>query len=133
MITLNLQMFAKSASQAKEYRKRKAKLKYELEAELKPKEEEEKKPEPPKKPSKGEVVSAVNLHDEYQIFIYENGKEKAYTDNNGRPVYRTGADISKKMVYNRNRDGWESKSQIEAKRKGEISKLRKYIIRKRVR
>lgn len=114
MITLNLQMFAKSASQAKEYRKRKAKLKYELEAELKPK-EEEKKPEPPKKPTGGEVVTKVDPREQYVVYKKD--------ENTGKwvPVaVRTGAQILDKMTYNPNRDGWINKTQG-----------RKYIVRKK--
>lgn len=132
MIMLNLQLFAKSAAYQRQRRKAKAYASgKEIEKEIK--KEAEKNPAPKKKPAKGEAVSAVNLHDEYQVFVYENDKERPYTDNNGNYVYRTGDQIAKRMVYNRNRDGWESKSQIEAKRKGQINKVRKYIIRKRVR
>ena len=132
MIMLNLQLFAKSAAYQRQRRKAKAYASgKEIEKEIK--KEAEKNPAPKKKPAKGEAVSAVNLHDEYQVFVYENDKERPYTDNNGNYVYRTGDQIAKRMVYNRNRDGWESKSQIEAKQKGQINKVRKYIIRKRVR
>lgn len=127
---LNLQLFAKSASQAREYRMAKAKLKYQQEA--KSGKSEEKKPAE-RRSSKGEAVTAVNLHDVYQVFVSENGKEIPYTDNNGNPVYRTGQKIAEKMIYNKNRGAWESKAQINAQKKEGLAKIRKYIIRKRVR
>ena len=132
MIMLDIQLFAKSAAYQRERRKSKAYANgKKIEDELK--KEVEKKPEPKKKPAKGEAVSAVNLHDEYQIFVMENGKERPYTDRNGNFVYRTGKNISDKMVYNKNREAWESKAQREAQKKDGLGKIRKYIVRKRVR
>lgn len=132
MIMLNLQLFAKSAAYQRQRRKAKAYASgKEIEKEIK--KEAEKNPAPKKKPAKGEAVSAVNLHDEYQIFVMENEKERPYTDKNGNFVYRTGKNISDKMVYNKNREAWESKAQREAQKKDGLGKIRKYIVRKRVR
>lgn len=132
MIMLNLQMHAKSAAYQRDRRKSKA---YEsgkkIEEELK--KEEEKKPAAEKKPKRGASVSAVNAHEEYQVFVFENDKERPYTDSAGNYVYRTGAEIANKMIYNKNREAWESKAQLNARKKDGLTKIRKYIVRKRVR
>lgn len=134
MIRLNLQTFAKSASRQVEYRKKKQISKYEQEAKIKT--EENKSNEPnmstKKKSGKGEAVTAVNMHDEYQVFVYENGKERPYTDKEGNNVYRTGSQVSEKMIYNKSREAWESKAQLKTKQKDSLTKIRKYIIRKRI-
>lgn len=131
MIKINLQMFAKSNAYQQGYRKSKAyasgnKIQEEM------RKREAQKPANKKKNLRGEAVSAVKRNDEYQIYVYENDKEKPYTDSNGNPVYRTGSQIAEKMIYNKNREGWESKAQLANKKKDGLAKVRKYIIRKRI-
>lgn len=132
MIKLNLQMFAKSVAYQRDYRKSKAYATGKtVQEELKMK--EEKKPEQEKKKTRGEAVTAVRANEEYQVFVFENGKERPYTDKNGNNVYRTGAQVADKMIYNKNREAWESKAQLSAKSKDGLVKIRKYIVRRRVR
>lgn len=128
MIRLNIQMFAKSATYREAYRKSQAIKK--MNEELKQRKEEETKSEGnTRKSAKGEAVTAVDARSNYQVFVYENGKERPYTDSAGNYVFRTGAKIAEKMIYNKNRDGWESKAQIKASR-GTGQKIRKYIVRR---
>ena len=83
-----------------------------------------------KRDTVGEIVSKVEPKSRYQIFIMEGGKEKPYKDSEGNLQYRTGAQVTDKMIYNPAREGWESKKQIEKYKKNEINKKRRYIIRR---
>ena len=136
MIKTDLQLFAKSAAFQRDRRKSKAyangiQIQDEIKKEIE--KEEQKKPAQEKKPKRGEAVSAVKRNEEYQIFVFANDQEKPYTDKEGNFVYRSGAQIADKMIYNKGREGWESKAQLNARKKDGLTKIRKYIIRKRVR
>lgn len=127
MIRLRLQMFAKSASQQAESRKAKAIASRTAEAAQR--QEEEKKSSGTKRTA-GEAVRAVKANEQYQIFVSENNKVVPYKDKNGNPVYRTGAQVADKMIYNSNREAWESKAQLAQKKSYGLGKIRKYIVRK---
>ena len=117
MMTLNLQMFAKSASQAAAYRKSKAYAKGKtIEAEIKMAEKQ--KPVTEKKPTKGEAVTAVNRQEVYEIYRVEHGKEIPVVKD-GNIVTRTGAEILQKMVFDKERGVWKN------------SQDRRYRVRKR--
>lgn len=83
-----------------------------------------------KRATVGEIVSKVEPKGRYQIFITEGGKEKPYKDSEGNLQFRTGTQVTDKMVYNPAREGWESKKQIEKYKRNEINKKRRYIIRR---
>lgn len=118
---------AKTASQMRAYRQAQAAKKQQLQAQSQGASEQQ----PAKKTLKAyEAVSTVKRGETYQIFVYENGKMTPYKDKKGNPQYRTGEHISSKMVYNKNREGWESKSQLEEKKKNRDKKIRKYIVRR---
>lgn len=122
---------AKSKAYMSEYRKSIAMQKQQAQPAQR-EEPEEKKRVASKSVAKGQKVSSVKPNEQYQIFVYENGKERPYTDKNGNMQYRSGAQIANKMIYNPNREAWESKAQKqEQAKKSGLGKIRKYIIRKR--
>ena len=81
--------------------------------------------------TRGERVTSLKRGETYQIYVYENGKEKPYTDNKGNNIYRTAEQIAEKMVYNSRIESWESKSQLKEKEKDPTKKIRKYIVRRK--
>lgn len=133
MIKLNIQIFAKSSAYQSDRRKAKARSEYSQKSSAKQSDDKQEKKEGSAKssqPKAGEAVSSVKADEKYQVFVYENNKVRPYTDKDGKNVYRTGAQISDKMIYNKNREAWESKAQLAQKKRDGLGKIRKYIVKK---
>lgn len=114
---LNIQMFAKSLSYQRKYRKEKAINKMSAEVQQKPKEEE--KPDVKKK-TKGEAVIAIDKRAEYEVYILERGKETQVKDKSGNAITRTGAQILDKFdIKDKENKVWKSKA------KGNTYRIRK--------
>lgn len=110
MIKLDIQLFAKSASQMRQYRKTKLISKYAREAKEQPKsKDQDKKTESDNKRTKGEAVTAVSTREVYELYRIENGKETPVI-RDGAIVTRTGAEILNKMTFNKTRGVWVSKA-----------------------
>ena len=107
MISVNLQLFAKTLAQMQQYRKSKAASQFAQEPVIQDQLKEEKKPIEVKKPTKGEAVSSVNRNETYEIYLVRNGTEVPL-GTNGNTILRTGAQILAKFYYDKERGLWIS-------------------------
>jgi hypothetical protein len=107
MIRLDIQIFAKSASQARTYRQAKAREAFAREALTNKMDNKPSEEKPVKKREKGEAVTAVGMRETYELYRVENGKETPVI-RDGATVTRTGAEILKKMTFNKRLGVWVS-------------------------
>ena len=98
LIKLDLQMFAKTSSQMKQYRKSIAISKYQTTSSTGSSQVKQ----TPVVKTKGEAVARVSKQETYEIYRVANGKEEYKKD-------QTGDVILEKMYWNANINSWVSK------------------------